>query len=241
MFWVALHNYQPIKWRAPQSVHLFELEQWRNECWLQCIGKDIGNVEVLQSLCQIDPQILIQEQKNYQICQDLTLWHRIKVIMGGVVTCKSAVWYSGFYSLVVKMYSQGWCKDTINFSLGYIFFFFFWQSMFLCASWLCENPRILSHPCFFFSVKKTCLFISVHWTDFISLPSEWCCSPHHWDIEPTWLWTPKVLKWDFSCFCTPLIYCLFIEQYVHILSVGTCLFSLFLFLCSMADQPSWVI
>ena len=43
------------------------------ECWFQCTGNDDGNVGMSQSLHQVGPQMLTEEQKeqNLHVCQDV--------------------------------------------------------------------------------------------------------------------------------------------------------------------------
>ena len=54
----------------------------------------------------------------------------------------------------------------------------------------------------------------------------YCLWPHFYIVKPDCQWTfycSFISCKLFIIFLTPFIYCLFIEQYVYILSVGTCL------------------
>ena len=94
----------------------------------------------------------------------------------------------------------------------------------LVITWDSQNsPQSFSSS--FFEWWRCSLFVSVLWTvpfylcllnsqNFVSSLVDLCCLlPCHWNVKPTQYWH----------FCIPFIYCLFIEQYLHIISVWTCL------------------
>jgi hypothetical protein len=52
---------KPMKWTVPWSAHPYKLADYDQgtvygaECWLQCIGNDVDNVGISQSLCHMGP------------------------------------------------------------------------------------------------------------------------------------------------------------------------------------------